>query len=851
MLTVDLYCIYSDCGTTDFEVKDSISSGDGETPCTVTISVVPVIPIREERTWACSFNLSYTVQGLEENNFYLVCWWYEGQVELTEGEPLVLDYKTEDVVIDGLKFSLLKIAHQAMLLNQGMWDCDSPILQIPSEVEYEGEKYTVTSIADNVGVNTTIKKITIPKTIKKIYFYGLEGITRNPFQSCRALETLEVEKGNPVICSIDGVLFNKDMTTLIGYPTSSPRESYTVPDGVVTVARSAFACSLNLKKVVLPDCVKILDNCAFCRSENLEVVVFSQNIEKISYSLFSECTKLKSVVIPKNVSIIEFEAFYGCSSLESITLPESVIWVDKYAFMNCTSLKSATLCQNLKEIPEGMFGGCSELTEVIIPVGITVIGRGAFNGCKAMQSFDLPESIQDIGDFAFRYLSNLKDIYCHATTVPNTNNAFYETDLSQVTLHVPTASIADYETTSPWNQFGAIVPLESEMAYRPFVENGKVWKVGGVGSNPVQWVEYYYFEGDTIIDGKSCKQMMRQQYNPDIANISQYPLPGEYVGAWYEEDKQVYEYDSISHQFMLMYDFSVGANDTLLIDNLPYVIGPRQTGDMDGFKGVYRDVMLCVDSIYSTPWLEGVGSIDRPTTNVYPGCVDPVWFLMSCTVGDEVIYLNDEYEDGATPDVMGVKNRFDFTHTIKTKPKAPMMREKSDACISSSEREVSRPKVKAPMMREKSDACISSSEREVSRPMVKAPMKRGTESPLYGEYNDLLLDINLAPLDDAYLVRITDESGKAVYEKDINAGIIIGLNIDISAYAEGRYTVTVENSQEVFTGEFGTQTTGIEDIALTPALPQEEEAIYNLQGQRISYLRKGLNIVNGQKVYVK
>ena len=52
--------------------------------------------------------------------------------------------------------------------------------------------------------------------------------------------------------------------------------------------------------------------------------------------------------------------------------------------------------------------------------------------------------------------------------------------------------------------------------------------------------------------------------------------------------------------------------------------------------------------------------------------------------------------------------------------KAVIKREKSDACISSSEREQARPKVKAVIKREKSDACISSSEREQARPKVKA-----------------------------------------------------------------------------------------------------------------------------------
>ena len=346
--------------------------------------------------------------------------------------------------------------------------------------------------------------------------------------------------------------------------------------------------------------------------------------------------------------------------------------------------------------------------------------------------------------------------------------------------------------------------------YRPFIEDGKVWKVGALNSgNPVQWVEHFYLAGDTIIDGRTCKQMMRQQYvSPDFPNYHSERSSLSYVGAWYEEDKKVYEYDTMSKKFKLMYDFSVDANDTLQIDNQSYVIGPRQTGGLTGFKGAYRNVALCVDgrTIYSPEWLEGVGSTDSPTNNVYPGYVDPMWFLMSCTVDDEVIYLNDGVEDGATPEE--ARKRFDFTHTIKTQPKAP---------------------------------------RKWTGARASSPAE--ADQSLYGEYNNLQLGINLDPLVDAYLVRITDESGKVVYEKAINAGSIVGLNIDISAYAAGRYTVTVENAQESFTGEFETQTSGIEIVSNDK--DGLSGSIYNLQGQRISSLQKGLNIVNGQKLYVK
>ena len=345
--------------------------------------------------------------------------------------------------------------------------------------------------------------------------------------------------------------------------------------------------------------------------------------------------------------------------------------------------------------------------------------------------------------------------------------------------------------------------IEKHNEYRPFVEDGKVWKVGDVTSgSPVQLVDYYYFDGDTIIDGKTCKQMMRQRYvNPDYAeshNISQ-DNSLSYVGAWYEEDKKVYFSNAKSEQLMLMYDFSVDANDTIEIKNMSYVIGQKQTGGKQSFKGVYRSVWLWKDGVsyYSVPWLEGVGGTDCPTNSVYPGVVDPLWFLMECYVGDEVIYLNAR-EDGATP-AEARKNRFDFTHTIKIKPKTRMRGEDNQS--------------------------------------------------LYGEYNERKLDINLNPLSDTYQVCITDESGNAVYEKTINAGNIVGLNIDISKYAKGHYTVTVENSNESFIGEFNAQTTGIEDVRGKKS--EMRGYIYNLQGQRLNSLQKGLNIVNGKKVYVR
>jgi hypothetical protein len=446
-----------------------------------------------------------------------------------------------------------------------------------------------------------------------------------------------------------------------------------------------------------------------------------------------------------------------------------------------------------------------------------------------LNSITIPSSVTSIGSFAFSWCESLTDVYCYASTVPGTySGVFSNSNLKNATLHVPASSINDYKSRKPWKDFKNIVPLETETqtAYRPFVEEGKVWKVGTVSGNPVQVVDYYYFDGDTIIDGKTCKQMMCQRYvNPDYSNENWTPTTSlTKVGAWYEENQKVYFYDERTQSMALKYDFSIGDNESLQLidDEPPYIIGQKQTGGLEGFKGVYRDVMTSQNT-KSTTWLESVGSIDGPMRNVYAEVADHATeFLMSCTVGDEVIYLNDEYEDGATPEFNEARDRIDFTHTIKIRPKAPIKREKSDACISSSEREVARPK-------------------------VKAPRRRETMHSLYGEYNNQQLGINLNSLNNTYQVSITDEAGKAVYEKTVDAGTIVGLNIDISTYAKGRYTVTVENNSEVFTGEFGTLTTGIE--AAVNKAAAVKGTIYDLQGRRVdSPSRRGVYIKDGRKI---
>ena len=895
------------------------------------------------------------------------------------------------------------------------------------------EEYMVTSIGYAAfRRNRNIKSVIIPETVTDIGGWA--------FYACESLTSVQLPSG---LTQIANSLFYE----------CSQLVSVNIPSSVRTIGNNAFNNCRSLTNLTLPASLTFVGRGAFratpwyaAQYDEAPDGPFYIGTQLFGYKGDKPTGELE---IKEGTTCVGVEAFRDCDGLTSITFPKSVAYVDYMAFYNCTGLKAihitdlAAWCgiefqeesrssSNPLNYAHHLYLNGEEVTDLVIPEGVTSIGDYAFDNYTALTSVTIPDGVTTIGTYAFRRCNSLKDFYCCAEKVPEAESAFGNTNLKEVTLHVPATSISVYQATEPWKNFKEIVALsnnsntqdyfpegtkwteirldtlkydswyskvgdewvpnfetieyyvqgdcpdrdwiykkvytngpewtdsltlmiqeahdsvlvsvlvhdydgksyvlwpgeayqfdwsvgkglyyenilmqnttsisphqynygivdeikegnfggvkplkyvdlngnriiqgigitewndgeclfgppdpysalaqyesyhwesyperhyrsmlvhferngevlydvwpEKGVTYRPFVEDGKVWKCGstaGISDGIVKMVEYYYFDGDTIIDGKTCKQMMCQRYvspnHPDYAAMSQ-TSSLRYIGAWCEKDKKVYIYNAIN-QLKMTYDFSIEANDTLFIDNQPYVIGPKQTGGLEGFKGVYRDILWCFGGDpyynYNTTWLEGVGGIDGPTVNVYYGEEGHGLFLMSCTVGDEVIYLNDRYEDGATPESMGArKNRFDFTHTIKTKPKA---------------------------------------------------RKRSEEEPLlYGEYNDLKLDINLNPLDDAYQVRITDDSGKVVYEKVINAGNIVGLNIDISAYAKGRYTVTVENSEESFTGEFYAQTTGI--VEVINKTKEVRSNIYNLQGQRLSSLQKGLNIVNGQKIFVK
>ena len=126
----------------------------------------------------------------------------------------------------------------------------------------------------------------------------------------------DVDKDNPYLTSVDGIIYSKDMTKLIKVP-------------------SGYAG----KKIVVPDGVKVIDSYAFFKIENVESVELPDSVETIGKNSFGS-RKITSINLPENLDVIGDYAFAGCTGIKDISIPDSVNHIGYNAFLDVPAVKS-------------------------------------------------------------------------------------------------------------------------------------------------------------------------------------------------------------------------------------------------------------------------------------------------------------------------------------------------------------------------------------------------------------------------------------------------------------------------------------------------------------------------------
>lgn len=207
---------------------------------------------------------------------------------------------TPTTSIDGLLYKLNDVALTAMVANGNSWKGE---LDIPERVTYEGKTYTVERIEWLAFMSCkTLTKVRIPKTVSKIVEYaGYDGC-KNPFFGCTSLEKIEVDENNQWMSSLDGVLFNKDLSRLYCFPAGASQTEYAIPESVEWIGDDAFSYNRYLETVWMPDNVKYCCGGTFKNCKSLSSIRLSESLHYIGAYTFDKCESLTFLDIPSNVS---------------------------------------------------------------------------------------------------------------------------------------------------------------------------------------------------------------------------------------------------------------------------------------------------------------------------------------------------------------------------------------------------------------------------------------------------------------------------------------------------------------------------------------------------------------------
>ena len=224
---------------------------------------------------------------------------------------------------------------------------------------------------------TSLKNITIPK-----YVTSIEGA----FPGCSGIELIEVREGNANYKSIDGVLFNRDCTTLIQFPQQMVNDNYIIPASVTSISANAFSGCNHVPIVTLPDNIASIGDFAFTNFNSLTYINIPESVTKIGDRAFYYCPKLTNITIPDSVTSIGSYAFNGCSGMNKVIIGNGVKSIGYCAFSSCNGIKELIIGTSVASIGQNAFSYCSSLTHVTIPDGLTAIGDNAFFGCGSLSS---------------------------------------------------------------------------------------------------------------------------------------------------------------------------------------------------------------------------------------------------------------------------------------------------------------------------------------------------------------------------------------------------------------------------------------------------------------------------------
>ena len=239
------------------------------------------------------------------------------------------------------------------------------------------------------------------------------------------------------------------------------------------IQKDAFSGDDKLKSFVIPEKVTVLERGAFNGASGLETITFKQpaTMTIIGEGAFQGAQALKKIELPSTVTTISKDAFNTCSSLTEVVIPASVTTIDATGFQECAKLEKFTVDKNnpVYSSVDGFLLSKDKKTLVsfppakantyytMLPPTIETIGKQAFYFVQALENVTIPEKVKKIEDFAFDRVGNLNTIaFLGKTPITDVAASAFNpanVDKTKIDLSVRKDSKAAFDSDPLWSQF--------------------------------------------------------------------------------------------------------------------------------------------------------------------------------------------------------------------------------------------------------------------------------------------------------------------------------------------------------------------------------------------------------------
>lgn len=341
---------------------------------------------------------------------------------------------------------------------------------------------------DMFSICESLTEICIPASVM--------SIGRFAFAACDNLRAINVDPASADYTSLDGVVYSKDMSTLVLYPAGRPDETYNTPSGVTDLNPVSIQGSKKLKHLIISEGVKNIRAEAIIASFALESISLPASLENFESGCIYNCDLVSSLTladgnqhfclvdgvlydkamrtlyfspalrpctnyeVPDGVEHIASQAFSGNVFLTDLQMPASVTQLESHAFRACESLKNVSLSPNITILPKSAFYYCVSLEHISLPEGLTSIGDFAL-AYTGLKELSIPAGVQSIGDNAL-YIKKLKQINCYAPEPPVATEGTFDGCTPEV--HVIKGLADAYRAAPDWSALTIVDDLEGPAA---------------------------------------------------------------------------------------------------------------------------------------------------------------------------------------------------------------------------------------------------------------------------------------------------------------------------------------------------------------------------------------------------